>query len=190
MLLLCKLPKLELICEEGFRIDPVLEFLEYLLVDSCSSLIYLLPSSVTFTHLIYLEIKGCNGLKKLITSPTAQSLVKLSTLKVEDCNSLEEIITGEENIHITFISLQILMLECLPNLNKFCSSKCFLKFPLLELVIVRECSRMKVFSEGYISTPNLRKVKIAENDEEWFWKGNINDTITSMFEDKVCLIPN
>ncbi|WJX17434.1 hypothetical protein P8452_07353 [Trifolium repens] len=184
-LTLSDLPNLEHICEDGFRIDPVLEFLEHLWVDSCPSLINLLPSSVTFTHLVHLEIKDCNGLTKLITSSTAQSLINLTTLKIEACNSLEEIILGEENVPITFISLQILMLECLPNLNQFCSTKCFVKFPLLELVIVRECPRMKVFSEGYISTPNLRKVKIAENDEEWFWKGNLNDTIKTMFEDKV-----
>jgi hypothetical protein len=45
---------------------------------------------------------------------------------------------------------------------------------------------MKVFSEGYTSTPGLRKVEIAETHEEWFWKGNLNDTINNMFEDKVC----
>ncbi|WJX10999.1 hypothetical protein P8452_01661 [Trifolium repens] len=184
-LTLSDLPNLEHICEDGFRIDPVLEFLEHLLVDSCPSLINLLPSSVTFTHLVYLEIKDCNGLTKLITSSTAQSLINLTTLKIEACNSLEEIILGEENVHITFISLEILILVSLPSLNQFCSSKCFFKFPLLEVVIVRECPRMKVFSEGYTSTPDLRKVEIAENDEEWFWKGNLNDTINNMFEDKV-----
>ncbi|CAJ2673478.1 unnamed protein product [Trifolium pratense] len=184
-LTLSALPNLEHICEEGSQIDPVLEFLQILYVKECSSLINLLPYSATFSHLEYMEIISCNGLKKLLTSPTTQSLDKLSTLKVKECNSLEEIITGEENIHITFISLQILMLESLPSLKQFCSSKCFFKFPLLEVVIVKECPCMEVFSEGYISTPNLRKVKIAENDEEWFWKGNINDTITSMFEDKV-----
>ncbi|WJX10991.1 hypothetical protein P8452_01654 [Trifolium repens] len=178
------LPNLEHICDEGFRIDSVLELLEYLWVYSCHSLINLLPSSATFTHLVQLEIKDCNGLTKLITSSTAQSLIKLTTLKIEACNSLEEIILGEENVHITFISLQILMLVCLPNLNQFCSTKCFFKFPLLEVVIVRECPRMKVFSEGHTSTPNLRKVKIAKNDEKWFWTGNLNDTIKTMFEDK------
>jgi hypothetical protein len=183
---LLALPNLEHICEEGFQMDTVLELLEYLRVDSCPSLINLLPSSATFTHLVHLEIKDCNGLTKLITSSTAQSLIKLTILKIEACNSLEEIIIGEENVHITFISLQILMLECLPSLNQFCSSKCFFKFPLLEYVIVRECPRMKVFSERYTSTPNLRKVYIDENGEEWFWKGNLNDTIKNMFEDKVC----
>ncbi|XP_045825215.1 uncharacterized protein LOC123917515 [Trifolium pratense] len=184
MLTLYQLHKLQHICEEGFQIDPVLAFLEYLDVDNCSSLLCLLPSSATLNHLEYLEITNCNGLKKLITSPTAQSLHKLISLKVKDCNSLEEIITGEENVGIAFISLELLMLDCLPRLTKFCSSKCFLKFPMLKEVIVRECPRMKIFSEGNTSTPNLRKVKIAENDE-WLWKGNLNDTITNIFEDKV-----
>jgi hypothetical protein len=150
-------------------------------------LLRLLASSVTLHHLEYLEITGCNGLKTLITSPTAQNLHKLTWLKIKDCNSLEEIITGDENVGIAFISLELLMLDCLPSLNKFCSSKCFLKFPLLKEVIVRECPRMKIFSEGNTSTPKLRKVNIAENGE-WLWKENLNDTITDIFEDKVCLI--
>jgi hypothetical protein len=137
-------------------------------------LLRLLPSSVTLHHLEYLEITGCNGLKTLITSPTAQNLHKLTWLKIKDCNSLEEIITGEENVGIAFISLELLIL-------------CFLKFPLLKTVFVRECPRMQIFSEGNTSTPNLRKVKIAENGE-WLWKGNLNDTITNIFQDKVCLI--
>ncbi|KAL5066893.1 hypothetical protein RYX36_017780, partial [Vicia faba] len=81
-LVLSELHKLQQICEEGSRIDPVLEFLEHLWVASCSSLTNLLPSSVTLNHLNYLEIISCNGLKSLITTPTAQSLVKLTTLKV------------------------------------------------------------------------------------------------------------
>lgn len=186
-LLLNELHKLQHICEEGSQIDPVLEFLETLKVLGCSSLKNLLPSSVTLNHLDHLDITCCNGLKNLITTPTAQSLVKLTTLKVKGCKSLEEIITGVENVDIAFISLKVLRLECLPSLSKFCSSKCYLKFPLLEEVIVRECPYMKIFSEGNTSTPNLRKVKIAENEEEWLWKGNLNDTIKKMFEDKVCL---
>ncbi|XP_058724247.1 uncharacterized protein LOC131595793 [Vicia villosa] len=184
-LTLSLLHKLEHICDEGSQIDPVLEFLECLWVFGCSCLTNLLPSSATLNHLDYLEITCCDGLKSLITTSTAQSLVKLTTLKVKDCKSLEEVITGVDNVDIVFISLEVLMLECLPSFKKFCSSKCFLKFPLLKEVIVRECPYMKVFSEGNTSTPNLRKIKIADNKEEWFWKGNLNDTINKMFEDKV-----
>ncbi|XP_039690148.1 uncharacterized protein [Medicago truncatula] len=180
-----QLPKLQHICEEGSQIDPVLEFLEHLVVDSCSSLINLMPSSVTLNHLRRLEIIKCNGLKYLITTPTARSLDKLTVLKIKDCNSLDEVVTGVENVDIAFMSLQILMLECLPSLIKFCSIKCFMKFPSLEKVIVGECPRMKIFSAGNTSTPILRKVKIAEIDSEWHWKGNLNDTIYNMFQDKV-----
>ncbi|KEH40899.1 NBS-LRR type disease resistance protein [Medicago truncatula] len=136
--------------------------LENLLVEwvrSCSSLTNLMPSSATLNHLTKLEIK--------------------------DCNSLEEVVNGVENVDIAFISLQILNLECLPSLIKFSSSKCFMKFPLLEEVIVRECPQMKIFSEGNTSTPILQKVKIAENNSEWLWKGNLNNTIYNMFENKV-----
>ncbi|XP_061339577.1 uncharacterized protein LOC133286205 [Gastrolobium bilobum] len=185
-LTLYQLPKLQHICEEGSQIDPVLQVLEYLDVDECHNLTNLLPSSVTFSHLTYLEITKCSGLINLITSPTARSLVKLTTLKVKECNSLEEIIIGKrEEYDIVFISLEILMLESLPNLNKFCSSKCFLRFPLLEQVVVRECPRLKIFSVENTSTPNLRKVNVAKNDEEWHWNENLNDTIKKMFEDKV-----
>ncbi|RHN79198.1 putative P-loop containing nucleoside triphosphate hydrolase, leucine-rich repeat domain, L [Medicago truncatula] len=184
-LILHELPKLQHICEEGSHIDPVLEFLEWLDVDGCSSLTNLMPSSVTLNHLTQLEVTKCNGLKYLFTTSTARSLDKLTLLNIEDCNSLEEVVTGVENVDIAFVSLQILNLECLPSLIKFSSSKCFMKFPLLEEVIVRECPRMKIFSAGNISTPILRKVKIAENDSEWLWKGNLNDTIYNMFENKV-----
>ncbi|RHN78310.1 hypothetical protein MtrunA17_Chr1g0164111 [Medicago truncatula] len=44
---------------------------------------------------------------------------------------------------------------------------------------------MKIFSEGNTSTPILQKVKIAENNSEWLWKGNLNNTIYNMFENKV-----
>ncbi|XP_045806249.1 probable disease resistance protein At4g27220 [Trifolium pratense] len=191
-LALNELPKLQHICEEGSKVDPVLEFLQSLCVKDCSSLINLLPSSATLSHLEYLQVTNCNGLKNLFTSPTMRSLGKLASLKVQDCNSLEEVITGEENIHITLNSLQNLVLDHLPSLKQFCSKKCFLKLPLLDVVIVRECPRMKIFSEGYTSTPYLQKVKIkiAEDDEKFFWKGNLNDTITSMFEDKEVLRSN
>ncbi|CAJ2670261.1 unnamed protein product [Trifolium pratense] len=181
---LFQLPKLQHICEDGSLIHPLLEHLEQLYIHHCRSLTNLLPSSVTFSHLTYLWIKKCNKLVNLITSSTAQSLVKLKELNVEDCDSLQEIIMGKENVDIAFVSLQRLMLKGLPSLNNFCSSKCCLKFPLLEQVAVSNCPAMDIFSEGNTSTPSLRKVRIEENGEEWYWKGNLNDTIKKMFEDK------
>lgn len=185
-LTLSQLPKLQHICELGSQIPHVLKDLERLTVLDCPSLTNLLPSSVTFSYLTYLRITRCNGLKNLITSPTAQSLVKLREMLIEDCDSIEEIIAGNEKVDIAFVSLEILMLKCLPSLNKFCSGKCFLKFPLLEQVVLSKCLHMTIFSEGNTSTPCLRKVRTEENGEEWNWKGNLNDTITKRFENKVC----
>ncbi|XP_045792992.1 disease resistance protein At4g27190-like [Trifolium pratense] len=182
---LFRLPKLQHICEDGSRIHPLLEHLEVLFIHDCPSLTnLLLPSSVNFSHLTYLEITKCNKLVNLISSSTAQSLVKLTVLKVQNCDSLQEIITGKENVDIAFVSLKRLMLKGLPSLNNFCLSKCFLKFPLLEYVVVSNCPVMEIFSEGNTSTPSLRNVKIEENVEECYWKGNLNDTIKKMFEDK------
>ncbi|GAU35302.1 hypothetical protein TSUD_389270 [Trifolium subterraneum] len=76
-------------------------------------------------------------------------------------------------------------LVSLPRLSNFCSGKCCLKFPLLEEVVVIKCPHMEIFSEGNTSTPSLRKVRF---DEEWNWKGNLNDTIKKMFEDKVAFL--
>jgi esterase/lipase superfamily enzyme len=45
---------------------------------------------------------------------------------------------------------------------------------------------MKIFSEGNVSTPILRKVKTAEDVGKWDRNGNLNGTIKNMFEDKVC----
>ncbi|KAK2400429.1 hypothetical protein QL285_050134 [Trifolium repens] len=106
-------------------------------------------------------------------------------MMVNNCNSLEEIITGSEGVNIALTSLEILMLGCLPKLNKFCSSKCLLRLPLLDEVVVRECPRMKIFSDGEVSTPILQKVKTAQDVGKWNLKRNLNDIIKNMFEDKV-----
>ncbi|GAU21795.1 hypothetical protein TSUD_176400 [Trifolium subterraneum] len=120
-------------------------------------------------------------LLNLLDLPKLQHICEDGSQILEDCDSLQEIIMGKEDVDIAFVSLQRLVLKGLPSLNNFCSGKCCLKFPLLEHVAVSKCPRMEIFSEGNISTPSLRIVLI---DEEWNWKGNLNDTIKKMFEDK------
>ncbi|GAU35304.1 hypothetical protein TSUD_389290 [Trifolium subterraneum] len=154
-LTLYELPKLQHIFEDGSQIHPVLDVLEFLDISYCPNLTnLLLPSSVTFSHLTYLEITKCNKLVNLITFSTAQSLEKLTELKVEDCDSLQEIITGKETLDIAFVSLQRLTLKGLSSLNNFCSSKCCLKFPLLEHVAVSKCPLMEIFSKVLLKMAN------------------------------------
>ncbi|XP_028789186.1 uncharacterized protein LOC114745204 [Neltuma alba] len=180
--------QLQHICREGCKIDPILEVLEILCVKKCANLKTLVPSSVTFSHLTYLEIIECNGLINLIYSSTATSLVNLQGITLKECNSLEEIVTQgmkEARDEIIFRSLRTLELESLQRLNSFSSSHYFFRFLLLERVVVRHCPRMKTFCERATSTPMLRKVIIKEGeDEEWFWEGDLNRTITKIYEDK------
>ncbi|WJX76284.1 hypothetical protein P8452_59723 [Trifolium repens] len=127
---------------------------------------------------------------EVIPSNIFSSLTKLEELYLGNisikCDSLQEIIMGKENVDIAFVSLQILILKGLPSLNNFCSSKCCLKFPLLERVVVSKCNSMEMFSKGNTSTPSLRKVRIEENGEEWTWKGNLNDTIKKCLKISPC----
>ncbi|XP_028794527.1 uncharacterized protein LOC114750147 [Neltuma alba] len=184
-----ELHDLQHICKEGFQLDPVLEVLETLYVDQCSKLKHLVPSSVTFSQLTYLEVENCNGLIHLITSSTARSLVKLRLMKIMNCNSLEQIVAAEEKEgsedEIAFSSLQILELECLPMIKRFCSSNCVLNLPLLVNVVVKQCPRMRIFSDGDTSTPMLHGILSKKEDEKMYWEGDINRTVNKMFVDMV-----
>jgi hypothetical protein len=56
-------------------------------------------------------------------------------------------------------------------------------FPLLEVVVVKECPRMEHFSLGVTSTIFLQHI---QTDEENHWEGDLNGTVKKMFDDKVC----
>ncbi|XP_039686291.1 uncharacterized protein [Medicago truncatula] len=183
-LTLWHLTKLQCICKEGFQIDPVLQLLETICVSQCSSMIKLVPSSVTFSYMTYLKVTYCNGLINLISHSTAKSLVKLTTMKIKMCNWLEDIVNGKEDKinEISFCSLQYLELISLQRLCQFCSCPCPIMFPLLEVVVVKECPRMELFSLGFTKTTNLQNV---QTDEGNHWEGDLNRTIKKMFCDKV-----
>ncbi|RYR73167.1 hypothetical protein Ahy_A02g007500 [Arachis hypogaea] len=66
------------ICKEGFEIHPILQHLEMMVFKQCFSLVNLVPSSVTFAYLTYMEVSNCNGMINLITYSIAKSLVKVA----------------------------------------------------------------------------------------------------------------
>ncbi|KDO58840.1 hypothetical protein CISIN_1g0469681mg, partial [Citrus sinensis] len=63
-----------------------------------------------------------------------------------------------------------------------CLGNYTLEFPSLERVVVRQCPKMKIFSQGVVDTPKLNKVKLTEG-EEGCWEGNLNDTIQKLFNE-------
>ncbi|KAI9112188.1 hypothetical protein K1719_016711 [Acacia pycnantha] len=164
--------------------------LEYLSVLYCSNLKHLVPSSVTFSHLTHLEVEFCDGLIHLMTSSTARSLVKLTTMKIKNCNSLEQVVAEEREgseDEIAFNSLEVLELEFLPIIKRFCSSNCVLNLPSLVKVVVQQCPRMSTFSVKDTSTPMLQEILAKEENEKVYWEGDLNKTINKMFKDNATI---
>ncbi|KAB2058692.1 hypothetical protein ES319_A11G251100v1 [Gossypium barbadense] len=123
----------------------------------------LIPSSISFQNLIILEVRECDGIIKLITHSTAKSLVHLKEMSILNCKMIEEIIEGgdkNDQDEIIFPQLNSLELESLPKLESFCSSWNYtFGFPSLQTVIVEDCPKMKIFSQGHSNTPMLNEVE-------------------------------
>jgi len=177
------LPCLEHLWKSNSQLDQALQTLETLVVQNCGSLIYLAPSRASFQNLTNLDVWNCKRLVKLVTSTTAKSLAQLTRMKVAGCSMVTEIVANEEEgikDEIIFSKLEILELHRLPSLTSFCSEKHSFDFPSLVEVTVEQCPGMKFFSNGALSTPKLRRVKLTEEDKKGFWVGNLNTTIQQL----------
>ncbi|KAL9356191.1 hypothetical protein Peur_049444 [Populus x canadensis] len=177
------LPCLEHLWKSNSQLDQALQTLETLVVQNCSSLIYLAPSRASFQNLTNLDVRDCKRLVKLVTSTTAKSLAQLTRMSIKDCGMVTEIVANEgEGIkdEIVFSKLEILELHLLPSLTSFCSEKHSFDFPSLVEVTVEQCPEMKFFSNGALSTPKLRRVKLTEEDKKGSWVGNLNTTIQQL----------
>ncbi|KAJ1392591.1 P-loop containing nucleoside triphosphate hydrolase [Sesbania bispinosa] len=174
----------------GFERDLVLQRIESLSLKNCPSLVNIIPSSVSLTHLTNLEVVNCNGLEKLMSSSAAKSLGQLNTMKVIKCELLEEIVRNEDKnageVDIVFRQLKTLELVSLKNLNSFCGSKsCAFEFPSLEKLVVSACPKMENFSEGVMNTPILQGIYVVNEKEKGFsWRGNLKATIKEIFREK------
>jgi hypothetical protein len=185
---LSKLPKLMHLSKEGSQTCKIFQNLESLRVLECGMLKILIPSALSFQCLTTLEVSNCHGLINLMTSSTAKYLVQLTSLSVTECKMIEEIIVSEENEvanEIIFQKLEHLRIRSLPSLTSFHSGKCAFTFPSLEEVFLIECSKMKFFSEGIISTPELETVLLTEEDDEGYWEEDLNSTVQKLFVEMV-----
>ncbi|XP_039059191.1 disease resistance protein At4g27190-like isoform X2 [Hibiscus syriacus] len=175
--------------KEGF---PNLRILDVVRCDNLKG--NLVPSSVSFRNLVTLKVYGCDGIIKLITHPTAKSLVQLKQMSISFCGNIEEIIQGgdDDDDEISFPQLNRLELDNLRKLESFCSSGNYtFSFPSLEILVVDNCPKMKMFSLGHSNTPN--KVQISKEwslwgREEVHWEGSLNSTIQQLFRQKHAMI--
>lgn len=171
--------------------SPFFQNLETLQIWDCDGLTNLAPSSATFQNLTTLIVRRCNGMSSLVSSSTAESMHNLATMIIEESDTIEEIVSSDKNNfqsqnEIILWKLTTLRLHCLKSLETFCSSaRCTLKFPALEVVDLSQCPKMKVFSQGSISTPRLKRVNLTEERDKWRWVGDLNSTIKQLYADKV-----
>ena len=173
----------------------VLPNLQYLHLLSCKGLVNMGASFASYQNLTTLKVEDCNGLVNLISSFTANSMVNLTFMAIRECNMLTEIVADEgdefqSQTEIIFNKLLILKLHCLRSLTSFTSSKCrIVKFPSLEVAIVTQCPRMKVFSMG-VSAPKLKRVYLTEERDKQLWIGDLNTTIKQLYTEMVSIHSN
>ncbi|XP_022719668.1 uncharacterized protein LOC111277501 [Durio zibethinus] len=152
----------------------------------------LVPSTVSFKNLVTLEVARCDGIIKLVAYSTAKSLVQLKEMKIWSCENIEEITQGsgydedEAKDEISFPQLNVLELIGLSKLESFCSSGNYtFGFPSLVTVILQNCPKMKMFSQGDSNTPLLHKVRLqTRGNYEERWEGNLNSTVQQLFKEK------
>ncbi|EOY09928.1 Cc-nbs-lrr resistance-like protein, partial [Theobroma cacao] len=95
-------------------------------------------------------IEGCHYLQHLLFPSVARNLVHLEQFEIVNCKCLREIIfTGEikeeqEDV-ICFPQLNSLVIKDLQNLLNFCSGNYNIEFPLLKVLTIKQCPKLKEF---------------------------------------------
>ena len=189
VLCLDSLPELVSIGLENSWIQPLLGNLETLEVIGCSSLKDLVPSTVSFSNLTYLQVERCNNLRHLFASSTARSLGQLKRMEIKRCDSIEEIVSKEgdeshEN-EIIFPQLNCLKLEELRKLRSFYKGS-LLSFPSLEELSVIYCEWMETLCPGTLKADKLVQVQLEESSDAIKLENDLNSTMREAFREKVC----
>lgn len=161
---LCKMPRLKHIWKENSQ--PSRSFkLQKLEISECDGLETFVPSSISFQNLRKLKVSKCQGLISLLTSTTAKSLLCLKKMEIFECKKMTDIVSNEGSEagdEITFNQLKSLVLRSLRSLTSFNSGNCKIIFPSLEKLTVIQCPQLENFSNGVISAPMLKGVKLAK----------------------------
>lgn len=179
------LEQLKYIWDENSQLDPLDQKLEDLQIVGCSSLLKLMPSSISFNNLTNLYVADCKRLIYFITSSTAKSLMHLISMTIKNCEMIEDVVhIDEEAEEIKFENLKYLQLNSLSSLKSFCCGKSTFIFPSLLKLVVTGCPKIKMFSSGVPMVPMLRVVEVEHGKKRW--KDDLNTTIQQLFTEKVC----
>ncbi|TYH00377.1 hypothetical protein ES288_A10G271200v1 [Gossypium darwinii] len=168
------------------ELDHILSNLRTLRVGACDDLINIRASSSSLQNLTTLNVYSCKMMTNLVTPSVIKNCVQLTTMRVEYCTKMTEIVGNEGDYHQTIVvsKLKCLELSNLQSLTSFCPGNYTFNFPCLEELIVAQCPRLKIFSEGVLSTPQLRRVKQSGYREKWSWTRDLNTTIQQLYTEK------
>ncbi|KAB2063791.1 hypothetical protein ES319_A10G241900v1 [Gossypium barbadense] len=172
-----------LIWSKDSELDHILSNLQTLTVENCHDWINISLFSSSLQNLTILDVSRCEMMTNLVTPSVLKNLVQLTTIKVEYCTKMTEIVGNEGDCHQTIVVSKLKCLELwnLESLTSFCPGYYNFEFPCLEELVVENCPRLKIFSEGVLSTPQLQRIK---HHEEWSWTSDLNTTIQQLYTKK------
>ncbi|XP_040959558.1 uncharacterized protein [Gossypium hirsutum] len=168
------------------ELDHILSNLQTLTVQNCDDWINIRAFSSSLQNLTILNVSRCEMMTNLVTPSVLKNLVQLTTIKVEDCTKMTEIVGNEGDCHQTIVvsKLKCLQLCNLNSLTSFCPWYYNFEFPCLEELVVEHCPRLKIFSDGVLSTPQLQRIKQSRFRGKWRWTSDLNTTIQQLYTKK------
>ncbi|XP_073020828.1 probable disease resistance protein At4g27220 isoform X2 [Primulina eburnea] len=121
-----------------------------------------------FHNLEGLHIYKVDGITNLISSSTAKALVNLKALYIKYCKEMIDVIEDETHVTVNYVfpNLEYLDIESNCKLRSFCQWKHAFDLPSLVNVRIANCSLMKTFTLGSLSTPKLHRFQINYEDIE------------------------
>ncbi|GAY68636.1 hypothetical protein CUMW_265670 [Citrus unshiu] len=183
---LIDLPKLKRFCNFTGNIIE-LPKLEYLIIENCPDMETFTSNSTFVLHMTAdnKEPQKLKSEENLLVANQIQHLFEekvafpqLGNLRLSGLHKVQHLWKENDESNKAFANLERLEIsEC---------SNYALEFPSLKQVVVRQCPKMKIFSQGLLDTPMLNKVNVTEeedDDDEGCWEGNLNDTIKKLFNE-------
>ncbi|KAB1670122.1 hypothetical protein ES319_1Z197300v1 [Gossypium barbadense] len=186
-LMLDRAMNLNHIWRKDSEFDHILSNLQKLEVWGCDDLINITVSSSSLQNVTTLDVSFCQMMTNLVTPLVVKNLVQLTRMRVMFCTKMTEIVGNGGDFPQTIVvsKLKCLELSYLRRLKSFCSRNYTFSFPCLEELFVERCPRLKTFTEGVLSTPQLRRVKQSNYPEKWSWASDINTTLQQLYTEKV-----
>ncbi|TYI62759.1 hypothetical protein E1A91_D10G270100v1 [Gossypium mustelinum] len=109
----------------------------------------------------------------------SSSLQNLTILNVSFCKMMTNLVT--HSVLKNLVQLTTIKVEDCTKMTEIVGSEgdCH-----QTIVVKEDCPRLKIFSEGVLSTPQLQRIKQSRYSEIWSWTSDLNTTIQQLYAEK------